>query len=152
LWFWIEPSLIFSRNSFLVAILAPIDLSLSWIRKCGVPVYPFHFFVFEFFLPSIFIFRFRRFRDTHHLVIRALVQIRCYLSFYIYFIFCLQKQKKLKKKTNKRDSISTQEREGKKVKKIPRKKKEQKKKIKSFNFYFLSGISWKPSKRKIFSL
>ena len=31
------------QESFLVVILNPIDLSLSWIRKCGVPFFPFHF-------------------------------------------------------------------------------------------------------------
>ena len=31
------------QESFLVVILNPIDLSLSWIRECGVPFFPFHF-------------------------------------------------------------------------------------------------------------
>jgi hypothetical protein len=70
-----------------VAILASIGLSLSWIRKCGVPVYPFHFFVFESFLPTIFIFRFRRLRDTHHHFDRSnptdwLFQIEAFFDFY----------------------------------------------------------------------
>ena len=34
------------QESFLVVILNPIDLSLSWIRKCGVP-FSFHPFLFD---------------------------------------------------------------------------------------------------------
>lgn len=93
-----------------------------------------HLLVFSSFPSTLFLICFRRLRGIHHLVIRAQVQISCYISFFflslypLCFIFFLKKKNKNKRK-EKRSILK---------RKVRRKKKVQKKKNQMFqHFVFL---------------